>query len=178
MAQQDIEQMREHIATLEEELRAARRDTKALTAELGELRPLKADAVFREAGFDPSTREGKLLRGLLGDTPPTVDAIREKAEAYEILPPQPGEGAAAPAPERSADAQALTDATQRIDDLRQVATPVGGVRMTHDEFRALQRSNPAASVEALKAGQVDLNPEVAAAVAANRAERNHTFAGS
>ena len=148
-------------------VRDLRKQLKEASRELNELRPYRDQRVLQQAGFDPDSKTGKaLLR--LHDGELTADALRATAEEYGF---EPAASPAAEAEPVNEVAQQRNEATARIDTLRNNAQPVGTQKTPWDDYQKLQQTNPSAAAAALAAGQVDVPPQIAAVIEANRAER-------
>lgn len=149
-------------------LRDLRKQLKQQSKELSELRQYRTERLLQKAGFDPDSKQAKMLMRLHGDGEQTVEALTATAQEFdiEVTAPTANEGAE-PVDEVAAQ---RTGATQRIDELRSSATPVGTQRMSHEDFTQLRAANPSEAAKVLAAGQVDLPPYVAAALEANRAD--------
>lgn len=156
------------VKQLRSQLREAKKDVKSRDEELSTLRPLRTENVMRDLGIDPKSKQAKALLQLHGDGEQTAEALRVTAEDYDIPLPEP----TAETTEVSPEQQQRSAATQRIDDLRSSAQPVGTQKTGWDDYKALQGRDPAAAAQMLAAGQVDIPPHMASVLEANRAERS------
>lgn len=147
-------------------LRDLRKQIKAANKELSELRQYRTERVLQKAGFDPDSKQAKMLMRLHGDDDFTVEALQATAAEFDI--PLPADTAdEGPVDEVAAQ---RSEATARIDDLRANATPVGTTQLAYEEYQQLRDQNPAAAASALASGQVVLPAYIAAGLEANRAD--------
>lgn len=145
---------------------AAERD--ALKAQLEQIQPLARQYAFQQAGIDPTSPIGKLASRVY-DGPLTSEGIAEwaKAEGIDVAEVS---AVSEPSPEQ----RERSETTQRIDDLRGAAQPVGRTSMSYADYKQLQINNPAAAVEAFKSGQVtDVPAYLADAMRHNSLERSN-----
>ena len=134
-----------------------------------ELRDFRTRDALTEAGFDPKSPQAKALMKLHeGDL--TADAVKATAGEYGIAPV---EATQTEGQEQQVDevAQQRSAATQNIDELRSNATPVGAQRTSWQDYQQLKQHDMSAATKLLAAGQVDVPPEYAAVLNANRADR-------
>ena len=151
-------------------VRDLRKQLKAQSQELGELRQFRTERVLQKAGFDPDSKIGKALVKLHeGDLTP--EGLRATAEEYGYDVPAvdsdtPANGQVPP------ETQERVDTISRINDLRTEAAPVGsGPKMPYDEYQQLRMANPSEAATVLQQGKVDLPAHIASSLAANRADR-------
>jgi hypothetical protein len=117
---------------------------------------------FSEAGIDISTGPGKLLAQTYdGEFEP--EAIKSFAKEYGIEPGQPTQDSS-----QQVVQQQVTETQQRMDALRQNSQPDGiGQRVSHTDYLKLNSTDPAAARQLWEAGQVDVPPHIASALADN-----------
>ncbi len=154
-----------------------RRQLRQAQKELGELRPLRTESTLRDLGIDPKSKQARLLLKVHGDGEQTAEALRATAEEFDIALPDPTANTDAEAAVYPATQQ-RQEATERIDDLRANATPVGTQRIGWNDYQALMGTNPDAAAQALQSGQVDLPPHVEAVLNANRADPASSLTGA
>lgn len=110
-----------------------RKAKEAAEAELAELRPLKTKEMLRDAGFDPTTAEGKAIQYALqakgAQAPDTVEGIQELAEAeFGYKPPT----------SLTPEEKALQEAQSRVGALRTESTsePPADLGSSTDDLKA------------------------------------------
>lgn len=147
-------------------VRDLRKQLKQANKELSELRPYRDERLLQQAGFDPDSKQGKaLLRLHDGDL--TADALKQTAEEYGFTPAEPTDTGDEPVDEV---AQQRQESTQRIDELRSNAQPVGSQKASYEDYQRMQQTNPSAAAKGLAEGAFELPPHIAAVIEANRAE--------
>lgn len=162
--EETIPQMRERIDQLKSEKQALEA---SLADKSSELRLFMSRDAFREAGYAASHGELFAAQNPEGEIKP--EAVREFAQKYGLNPVQQG---SAPAVEETSGDDAGEQEPQETTDPGQAlgTFPSGGSRpgadsaagagtrkMTKDELRELQKSNPAAARQALVEGRVQFS---------------------
>lgn len=151
-----------------EELRARYKESQKQLAsfekELEELRTFRQSETFRRAGFDPDSKQGRALMKL-HDGEITVEAIRETAESFGLTV------AADEAPQEQLPpaTQARMQQQTVMNEVTSTARGGGAVdRMSHEDFRKLIQTNPREAAARQQRGEVDMDPQIAAALENNR----------
>ena len=141
---------------LRAQLEAALEEIQTLKSQVEQGSTAQRDLAFMRAGIDPTEGVGKLLAKTYdGDL--EAEAIQAFAEEYGVA------GESAPAPRQD-------QTQQRMDKLRSASQPEGaaGQRMSHAEFLELSKVDPAAARQAHASGLIDMPPQMAQQLDANR----------
>lgn len=152
-----VPQMRERIDQQNEQLKAKEQELAELKAQL---RTSNARELFREQGLSP--KHAELFAATNPEGELTPEAVQEFATSYGLATPadEPSEAAEAPQEGTTEDPGEGLSAFSGAGSQGQAgeaATP-RKTKLTRDEWKALQKSDPAAAKNALLNGQVELNP--------------------
>jgi hypothetical protein len=128
------------VSQLREQLKKAQSENK-------ELKAFKADAVFKEAGFDTSTGEGKALKNLY-DGELQADAIKQFASQEFGWGQAPAE-----ATEQEAQKQKVVTSQENLDTVIEASVPVEPVGLD-DQINQAQADGDWATSSALKADKL------------------------
>lgn len=150
--------MRERIEQQNEELSALRREKSELASTV---RQYQARDTFREVGLEAKHADLFIKAQPEGDI--TVEAVTEFAQQYDLVPGTVPEtnGAEEATPETTADPGAGLEAFSRGGSRAgsDAAASVPTDTLTKEQWRDLQRENPAAAADALRRGKVLLNKD-------------------
>lgn len=137
-------------------------EIKALKQQVETSQTASRELAFVKAGIDTENGVGKLLAKTYdGELDP--EAIKTYAQEYGIEV-----GATQQAQSTGPQREQIDPAQQRMDSLRAQSRPAGeGERLPHKDWLALNQSDPQAARAAWDAGQVDVPPHIASALAAN-----------
>lgn len=154
MAEETVPQMRERIEEQNRELSKLRKENRTLSAK----------ELFREKGYSPSHAE-LFTSSYEGDL--TVEAVEDFVTKFDLAPAVPDEPKSAPEEEPQKEEEApAPDPGEGLSQFSGggsrggsggAATP-GSKTLTKDQWKELQKSDPAAAKLALLQGRVELNP--------------------
>ena len=154
VAEETIPQMRERIEEQNKELSQLRRENRTLTAK----------ELFREKGYSPTHAE-LFTASVEGDITP--EAVDEFVTKFDLTPAEPKTEEApeegtqteeeAPAPDPGEGLAEFSGGGSRSGS-GGAATP-GSKTVTKEQWRELQKTDPAAARMLLEQGRVELNPD-------------------
>lgn len=147
---------------LRDQLEAALAEINELKQQVETSQTASRELAFVKAGVDTENGVGKLLAKTYdGDLDP--EAIKAYAQEYGIEV-----GATQQTQNTGPQREQIDPAQQRMDSLRAQSRPAGeGERLPHKDWLTLNQSDPQAARAAWDAGQVDVPPHIASALAAN-----------
>lgn len=146
---QTIKSIRDHAKSLERQLKAQERELETLRNLRDqyeqEARKAKTAKVFTEVGL--SEKHATLFAALNPDAEPDAESVKAFAEEY---------GLAMQTADTEADGDKLKDESDPGFSPITSGQPTDKRRYSSEEWWTLQRENPAAALQAVKDGRVDL----------------------
>lgn len=142
-----IKSIRDHAKNLERQLKAQEKELDTLRKMRDEYeadaRRAKAQAVFSEVGL--SEKHATLFAALNPEVEPDVEAVKAFAEEFGLSPSAPADGEDKVVAKEDPGFAPVSS-----------GTPDSKRRYSAEEWWTLQRENPAAALQAVKDGRVDL----------------------